>query len=101
VTIHNTGPTAVQYHFTGSARGSWSWGLNTLNSGQSQRWWLWWPEYPGVELIGVQAVTAGAEIQITAPGVEINNDGSATYFVTVTNVGPFAAQYHFRGSPIC
>ncbi len=43
----------------------------------------------------------GAEIQVTAPGVQINNDGSATYFLTVTNSSPIAAQYHFRGNAIC
>ena len=101
ITVTNSGPVAVQYHFTGRARNSWIWGVNSLNPGESQRWWLWWAEYPGVELIGVQAVTPGAEIQVTVPGVEINSDGSATYFLTITNAGPIAAQYHFRGSPIC
>ncbi len=55
----------------------------------------------GVEVIGVQAITPGAEIRYEVPGVQLNQDGSTTYFVTVTNVGSVAAQYHFRGAPTC
>ena len=100
LTVANRGQVAVQYSFRGIAMG-WTWGTNTLAAGQSQRWWLWWPSYPGVEVIGVQAVTPGAEIRYEVPGVQMNQDGSTTYLVTVTNVGSVAAQYHFRGAAIC
>ena len=79
---------------------AWTWGTNTLNPGQTQRWWLWWSGYPGFEVIGVQPINPGSEIQCTTPGVQMNNDGSTTYFITVRNVGPFAVQYHFRGNAI-
>ena len=101
ITVTNVGPVAAQYHFVGAARSSWIFNTNSLNPGQSQRWWLWWPEYPGLEIVGVQGITAGAEIQVTVPGAEVNNDGSATYFVTVTNASSVAVQYHFRGSAMC
>ena len=79
---------------------AWSWGTNTLNPGQAQRWWLWWPGYPGFEVIGVQPITPGSEIQYTVPGVQMNDDGSTTYWITVRNVGPFPVRYHFRGNAI-
>lgn len=100
VSIRNFGSNVVQYHFRGISMG-WTWGSNTLAPGQTQRWWLWWPVYPGVEVIGVQVVTPGVEMRYEVPGVQANADGSTTYFINVTNVGPDAAQYHFRGAPIC
>jgi hypothetical protein len=101
LTIQNVSATTVQYEFTGSTGPAWSWGTNTLTAGQSQRWWLWWPTYPGLEIIGVQSLTAGVEIDYTDPGMQTNADGSATYFVTVTNVSAVSGQYHFVGLPIC
>ncbi len=100
VTISNASAVAVQYHFRGIAMG-WTYGTNTLSPGESQRWWLWWPQYPGVEVVGVQCTTAGAEVQYTSQGVQRNGDGSYTCWVTVTNVGPLAVEYHFRGAPVC
>jgi IgA peptidase M64 len=79
---------------------SWTWGLNTLAPGQTQRWWFWWPGYPGLEVIGVQPVTAGAEIRFATPGMQMNSDGSTTYYLTVTNTGAMSVQYHFRGGTI-
>jgi hypothetical protein len=101
ITVTNVGPTAVQYSFRGEPLSAWAWGANTLNPGESQRWWLWWPTYPGMEIIGVEATSAGGEIQWTTPGMQINGDGSATYFITVTNVSPVTVNYSFRGSAIC
>ncbi len=100
VTITNVGASVVQYHFRGVALG-WTWGTNTLAAGQTQRWWLWWPGYPGVEIIGVQVVTPGVEMRYGPPSVEINPDGSTTYLVDITNAGAVPAEYHFRGAPIC
>jgi IgA peptidase M64 len=79
---------------------SWTWGTSTLNAGQTQRWWLWWPGYPGLEVIGVQVTTPGAQIQYDTPGMQMNADGSATYFLTIRNVGAIPAQFHFRGSAV-
>jgi hypothetical protein len=100
ITVTNTGPNVVQYHFCGNAA-SWIWGTNTLNPSETQDWWLWWPIYPGLEVLGVQAVTPGAEIDYTKASVQVNADGSATYFITVTNNSPIPVEYHFRGGPIC
>lgn len=79
---------------------SWTYATNTLNPGQTQRWWLWWPGYPGLEVIGVQVVTAGATMQFDTPGMQMNADGSTTYFLTVRNVGPIPALWHFRGQAV-
>jgi len=79
---------------------SWTWGTNTLGPGQSQRWWLWWPGYPGFEGIGVHPATPGGEIRFEIPGMQMNADGSTTYFLTVTNVSSFAVQWHFRGGAL-
>jgi hypothetical protein len=100
ITVSNVGALAATYHFRGSAL-SWTWGDSTLNPGESQRWWLWWPTYPGLEVIGVQTMTPGAEIDCTAPSMQVNPDGSATYFLTITNVSARVVEFHFRGSPIC
>ncbi len=101
LTVHNAGASTVQYAFTGSTGPAWIWGTNTLAAGQSQRWWLWWPTYPGLEIVGVQSLTAGVEFDYSSPGMASNADGSATYFITVTNRGSVAGQYHFVGLPIC
>lgn len=101
LTVHNAGAQSVQFSFTGSTGASWSWGTNVLAAGQSQRWWLWWPTYPGLEIIGVQSLTPGVEIDYDNPGMQSNADGSVTYFITVTNVSSSAGQYHFVGLPIC
>lgn len=81
---------------------SWTYGSNTLAPGQSQRWWLWWPAYPGFEVIGVEPTpeTTGAELRFETPGMQANADGSASYFITVTNAGAAPAQYAFRGSAV-
>ena len=79
---------------------SWTWGTNTLAAGQSQRWWLWWPGYPGFEAIGVQPTAPGAEIRFETPGMQMNADGSTTYFITVTNASSNAIQWHFRGGAL-
>jgi hypothetical protein len=101
LTVTNTGSNVVQYSFTGAAGASWTWGDNTLAPGQAQRWWLWWPTYPGLEVVGVQSVTPGGEIDYSSPGMQSNGDGSATYFITITNVSGITVEYHFVGLPVC
>ncbi len=49
-------------------------------------------------MIGVQAITPGAEIDYTNPGMQVNADGSVQYFVTVANKGSAPVQFHFTGS---
>jgi hypothetical protein len=100
VTVSNPTAMTVQYHFRGVALG-WTYGTNTLAPGETQRWWLWWPQYPGVEMVGVQCITPDAEIRYTTQGVQRNADASYTYLVTVSNVGTVTVQYHFRGAPVC
>lgn len=77
---------------------SWTWGTATIAAGQSQRWWLWWPTYPGLEVIGVQAMTPGDQLQFDTPGFQRNADGSGTMTITVTNPTDAAVGFHFRGS---
>ena len=79
---------------------SWTFGDNTIGAGASQRWWLWWPAYPGFEVIGVEPGTPGIELRYDTPGMELNPDGSATYFITVTNTGSAPARYAFRGAAV-
>jgi len=101
VTVTNKGAVPVQFHFTGSSRGSWTWGTNTLSAGQTQRWWLSWAGYSGLEIVEAQPITPGCEVDFSGPGVQVNADGSSVYFITVTNRGNQPAQFHFRGSAIC
>jgi hypothetical protein len=54
-----------------------------------------------LEIIGVQSLTPGVEIDYDLPGMQSNPDGSVTYFVTVSNVSGIAGQYQFVGLPIC
>ena len=56
--------------------------------------------YP-LEIVEAQPITPGCEIDFTGSGVQVNADGSSLYFITVTNVGNKAAQFHFRGCVIC
>src|SRR5919108_912209 len=76
---------------------AWTWGDNTLSPGEAQRWWLWWPNYPGFEVIGVRPNSPDDEIDISSPGMQTNPDGSTTYFLTIENVGSTAARYSFTG----
>jgi hypothetical protein len=79
---------------------SWTFGDNTIDAGASQRWWLWWPAYPGFEVIGVEPGTPDMELRYDTPGMQLNPDGSATYFITVTNNSSAPAQYAFRGAAV-
>jgi hypothetical protein len=101
LTVTNQGGTPAQYSFTGNTGAGWSYGDNTLAAGQSQRWWLWWPGYPGVEIIGVQCITPGGEVEFTTPGMETNADGSTTYFITIMNTSAIDLEYRFVGFAIC
>jgi len=101
LTVTNLGGSPAQYSFTGGTGADWSYGDNTLAAGQSQRWWLWWPGYPGVEIIGVQCITPGGEIDYVTPGMESNSDGSTTYFVTIANTSAIDVEYRFVGFAIC
>lgn len=80
---------------------AWQTGPVTLSPGQTQRWWfVWGPGDPGQQVIGVHPITPGSEIQYTTPGVQLNDDCSLTYLITVSNVGPSVASFFFRGNPI-
>ena len=56
-----------------------------MNPGQTQRWWLSWSTDPGIEMIGVQAITPGAEIDYTTPGMQTNADGSRRLQINASN----------------
>ncbi len=101
LTVTNVASAPAQYAFTGGTGADWIFGDNTLAPGESQRWWLWWPGYPGVEIIGVQCIAPGAEVDFTTPGMESNPDGSTTYFVTISNTSSIEVEYRFVGFPIC
>ena len=101
LTVTNVGGSPAQYSFTGSTGADWSYGDNTVGARQSQLWWLWWPGYPCVEIIGVQCITQGGEIDYVTPGVETNSDGSTTYFLTITNTRSIDVEYRFVGFAIC
>jgi hypothetical protein len=73
-------------------------GANTLGPGQAQRWWLSWGGYPGLEWIGVQPTTPGAELDWDIPGMQKNADGSTLYWITVINKSSVPVTFHFRGS---
>jgi hypothetical protein len=77
---------------------SWTWGTATIGPGDTQRWWLWWPGYPGFEVFGVQAMTPGDELRFETPGINVNSDGSTTYYITVINPTTDTVTFHFRGT---
>jgi hypothetical protein len=79
---------------------SWTWGTATISAGQTQRWWLWWPIYPGFEVIGVQAMTPGDELDFGVPGFQRNPDGSGTMTVTISNPTAASVAFHFRGTQL-
>ncbi len=79
---------------------AWKFGTYTIQPKQSQRYWLAWGGYPGFEVIGVQPINPGSELDYTNPGVQMNNDGSTTYFITVINVGPYPVEFHLTGNAI-
>jgi hypothetical protein len=76
---------------------SWTWGTATIGPKETQSWWLWWPNYPGFEVIGVQAMTPGDELRFERPGFQLNVDGSATHYITVSNPTTDTVLFHFRG----
>jgi hypothetical protein len=80
---------------------AWQWGPVTLRAGESQRWWFkWGPGDPGQEIIGVHPISTGNQIQYTSPGVQLNEDCSLTYLITVSNVGTSIVEFYFRGTSI-
>ncbi|WP_380705267.1 hypothetical protein [Salinithrix halophila] len=79
---------------------AWQIGPQSLSPGASVRWWFHWSGYPGFEVIGVKPATPGSELRYSEPGVQMNNDGSTTYYMTVKNVGPFSVQYYWVGNTI-
>jgi hypothetical protein len=79
---------------------SWTFGTTTLAAGQTQRWWFSWPGYPGLEVIGVQPITAGAELDWDTPGMQKNPDGSTLYLITIRNRSAVPISLHFRGSAV-
>jgi hypothetical protein len=101
LTVTNVGSAATQYSFTGSTGSDWAYGDNTLAPGETQRWWLWWPGYPGIEVIGVQCITPSGEVDYVTPGMQPNPDGSTTYYLTITNTSPITVEYRFVGFAIC
>lgn len=101
LTVTNVGNSVATYAFTGGTGADWTYGDNTLSSGETQRWWLYWPGYPGVEIIGVRCITPGGEIDYGEVGMQANSDGSTTYYLTITNVSPIDIEYRFVGFAIC
>jgi hypothetical protein len=79
---------------------SWTWGTSTIGPGQTQRWWLSWGAYPGLEWVGVQPATAGAELDWDTQGIQQNADGSTLYWISVRNKSAVPIAFHFRGSAL-
>ena len=77
---------------------SWTWGTSVIGAGQTQRWWLSWGGYPGLEWIGVQPVTPGAELDWDTPGMQKDAGGGTLYWITVRNKSAVPITFHFRGS---
>lgn len=78
---------------------AWQVGPNSLSAGQSQRWFFAWGEGdPGIQVIMPHPISPGAELRWEAPGVILSDDCRITYFLTIRNVGPTTAEYHWRGA---
>lgn len=88
---------------------AWSLNAGSIAAGQSVRWWLSWPSWPGPELIVARAlptrtsdleVTAPAELVVTDVSVKLELNGGYTYALSVTNRGPWGVPYELVGNAV-
>jgi hypothetical protein len=74
--------------------------IRLLNAGQSTYWQYWWSgQDKGTQLAtaDVKSPNPGSWHIATNEGKRKDNDGSATYEVTITNVGPGSAYHNLQG----
>ncbi len=93
---------------------AWSFNAGSIRRGATVRWAFWWGEpvheYRGIQVVQARPVpmTSGglgiileSELDVAAPGVKMEVLGPGyTYFASVTNVGPFDAQYEIQGQQV-
>ena len=88
---------------------AWELAPATIRRGESVRWWLYWPEYPGIQVFQARPVTTStgisinSELRISDVSFEwqpVINPGYYYHF-TVTLVGGFSpATYRIRGTKV-
>jgi hypothetical protein len=72
----------------------------TLNPGQTVRWWYTWGGYHGVEVARARPLNPGSELIVRDPGQRLETGNGYTYFVSVSNVGPFPVNYNLTGGTV-
>jgi hypothetical protein len=75
---------------------SWEGLGGSINPGQTLTWWYSWGGYHGWDLASARPLNPGSELVVSGHGARLDPNGY-TYFVSVTNVGPFAVNYHLTG----
>jgi hypothetical protein len=90
---------------------AWTVFVGHLGSGQSARWILSWPnsDYRGIQVVQARALPQQsgefkfifpAELVVSDPGLKLELNGGYTYTITVTNRGPWGADYELVGDSV-
>jgi len=73
-------------------------GFGTLGAGQSGRWWISYGGGDhGAQSIHANPLNPGACLEVNNQTKCRNNDGSITYWVTITNISGFATNFNLEG----
>jgi hypothetical protein len=78
---------------------AWISGSGTLAPGASQDWWFSWGGNGdvGPQLIQAQPLATSGELSTVVVAEGLDGNGHLTYYATVRNDGPTAAQFQWRG----
>jgi hypothetical protein len=70
----------------------------TLNPGETAYWNYSWGGYHGIDIPSVRALTPNAKLICSNYGGRLEQNGTYTYFVDITNVSGFPVTYHLTGT---
>jgi len=78
---------------------AWTTGFGTINPGETQEWWFAWGGNGdvGPQLIQAEPIAGSGELATTEIAESLDANGNLTYFATVTNKGPNAVAFKWRG----
>lgn len=90
---------------------AWSFYAGHLGVGQSTRWRFWWGgnAYQGIQVTQARALPRRegeigfifpAELVMSEPSLTLELNGGYSYAVTVTNRGPWDAEYEIVGDSV-
>lgn len=72
----------------------------TINPGQTHHWWYSWGGYKGVQVARARPLNPGSKLRVSRPAQKLEANGSYTYYVSVTNDGPYPVNYHLTGGAV-